>query len=244
MKKILLPLLLLSTLALRAQTCGLLLFTENGEKFKLYTNGTLRNNSPQSEVKLCGFPSDIVKVRLEFEDQSKLEKTMYLRMGVIEHHRVLKSASGAWKTVFDNDENIPSNYQNVTVVTVIQVNAGQDKMIGNLVNQPTTVTVVNTHKNCGFPLSDRSFYELYGHLKGLTFESDRLTEAKDAVRRDCFSSDQIKMALGTFDHESSRLEFAQYAYDFVFDKGAYALVKEGFSSPLTGDELDVFLKTK
>lgn len=241
MKRILLCLLLLSTFIVKAQTCGLMLFTENGEKFKLYTNGTLRNTVAQNEVKLCGFPSDIVKVRLEFEDHTKLEKTMYLRMGVIEHHRVYKAANGAWKIIFDSDENIPSIYQNTNAVTVVPNAGGQTRP---KMCMPTSPSVAAVKKNCGFPISDRSFYEFYGHLKSVTFESDKLQEAKDAVRRDCFSSNQIKIALGAFDHESTRLEFAQYAYDFVFDKGAYSLVKEGFSNPLTGDELDAFLRGK
>lgn len=239
MKKILLPLLLLTGILANAQTCGLMLFTENGEKFKLSTNGTLRNPQPLNEIKLCGFPSDIVKIRLEFEDKTVLEKTMYLRMGVIEHHRVSKKSDGTWRVAFDSDENIPTPYQNTTVVTVINVQG-----IGFDPQPVATTTIVTQSNNCGLPISDRSFYEFYGHLKNMTFDSDQLKEAKDAVRRGCFSSNQIKMTLTAFTYESSRLEFAKYAYDFAYDKGAYSLVKEGFSNSLSGDELDQYLRTK
>lgn len=240
MKRILLPLLLLLTLTSRAQTCGLLLFAEDGQKFKVSTNGTARNTTSQSEVKLVGFPSDIVKVHLEFDDKSTLDRTMYLRMGVIEHHRLSRAANGTWRVSFESDEEIPQPFMNTTVVTLINHLGGPST---GSPGQPTATTIITSRNTpCGLPLSDRSCYEFYGHLKGLTFDNNRVQTAKDAVRRDCFSSSQIKMLLGAFTYESSRLEFAKYAYDFVYDRGVYAIVREGFTNSLSGDELMQYVR--
>ena len=224
-----------------SQTCGMLLFTENGESFSVYTNGTLQNQTPVNQLKLVGFPSDIVKLKIKFIDttQGTIEKTMYLRIGFIEHHKIKKNAKGKWSISFDSDEQIPAAYANTTTTTVITINnnsAGSN-------STTSTVTVSTKINNCASPMNDKSFYNFYGHFKSITFDSDQLKEAKEAVARDCFSSKQIKTLLSAMVYESSRLEFAKYAYPYVYDKGAYAVVKEGFSNSISGDELDTYIKS-
>lgn len=226
-----------------AQTCGLSLFSENGEKFKVYTNGTLRNLTPVNEIKLCGFPSDVVKLKLEFEDSSHFEKIMYLRAGFIENHRVFKKKGNSWYIAFESGEEIPKPLLNLTVITIIT--NSQTVVGGNtIVNGSKTITVITNTNQCISPVSDNSFYQFYGHLKNLTFDADRLKEAKSAISHDCFTSKQVKDLLKAFSFESSRLEFAKYAYSFVYDKGVYSIVKEGFSNSLSGDELEQYIKNK
>lgn len=254
MKKIILFLFIVSGTIVKAQTCGLMLFTETGEKFFLYTNGTLRNQIATNEVKIVGLPSDIVKVKIQFENKEipTIEKTMFLRMGVIEHHRIYER-NGLWKTIFDNDEQIPTAYINVQQVVVINntvVNTGtiiSSPAPNNTYNQQGTYqssTTYNSGSSCIDPISDKSFYDFMLHFNTLKFDSDRLKESKDAVSRECFTSTQIKMVLEKFSFETSRLEFAKYAYDYCYDKGAYSTVKQAFTYSTSGDELDEYIEGK
>ncbi len=221
-----------------AQTCGILLYNDNGKKFTVYTNGNRQNAQPMSEIKLCCFPMDIVKVKLEFEDKTAIEKTLYLRIGFIEHHKVTDK-----KIVFDSYEEMEPQYKGITQVTMVNINTGASG--GNQQYQNTTVTTSTTNgRACSSPIADRSYYEFYGALKNKKFDSDRLTEAKNAVKRDCFTSKQIKNTLAVFAFESSRLEFAKFAYDFVYDRGAYSTVKGGFSNSISGDELEEYISKR
>lgn len=219
--------------ALHAQPCGILLYSTEGKKFKVYTNGELQNAKPMSTITLCCFPMDIVKVKLEFEDKSTMEQTLYLRSGFIEHHRVTGK-----KIVFDSYEEIPQQYAGVTNVTIININGGNTGG-GNTV--VTSRASSSGGRGCSSPMADRSFYEFYGALKNKKFDSDRLADAQAAVQRDCFTSKQVKITLGAFKFEDSRLEFAKFAYAHVYDKGAYNTVKEGFSNSLSGNELDDYI---
>jgi len=92
------------------------------------------------------------------------------------------------------------------------------------------------------PLDEHSFCLLYGRIKNLTFDSDRLNESKCAVTRGGFSAQQVKMLMELMHFESSRLEFAKYAYAYVCDRGVYAIVKEAFTFSLSGDELDNYIR--
>lgn len=241
MKKTIILFFILFSITFRslAQTCGIFLYSDDGRKFKVTANGNAQNPQPMSEVMLCCFPMDIVKIRLEFEDNSTIEKTLYLRAGFVEHHKVTGK-----KIVFDSYEEMEPQYQNMTTVTVVNINGGSGSIGGGARhggNGSATITRTTTTNNCAFPMSDRSFYDFYGALKNRSFDSDKLTDAKNAVKRDCFTSKQVKNTLAVFSYESSRLEFAKFAYGYVHDKGAYPVVKEGFSNSLSGNELDEYI---
>jgi len=99
------------------------------------------------------------------------------------------------------------------------------------------------HAHC-HRMPEASFVELYNFLCTLPFDQDRLKDAKRALKRGSFSSRQIKTMLGIFTYESNKLEFAKYAFDYVYDQGAYAIVKTGFGNYFSGKELDDFLDNK
>ena len=221
-----------------SQTCGIFLYNTDGKKFKVYANGELQNTTAMSEVRLCCFPMDIVKVKLEFEDKSVIEKKLFLRIGFIEHHIVTDK-----KIVFDSYEEMPQEYADITNITVINVNTASGGK-GGYSGGGGITTVTSSNRSCMSSISDKSFYEFSGHFKSRSFDSDKLEEGKSAVKRDCFTSKQIKILLGGFTYESSKLEFAKYAYSYVYDKGAYATVKEGFSNSLSGNELDDFINNR
>jgi hypothetical protein len=93
-------------------------------------------------------------------------------------------------------------------------------------------------------MSEASFIELYNFLCTLPFDQDRFKDATRALKRGSFSSKQIRTMLAVFSYESNKLEFAKYAFDYVYDQGAYAIVKLGFGNYFSGKELDDFLDSK
>jgi hypothetical protein len=47
-----------------------------------------------------------------------------------------------------------------------------------------------------------------------------------------------------FDFEDTRLDFAKFAWEYVYDKDNYYLVNDAFEFELTIDELNEFLELK
>ncbi len=91
---------------------------------------------------------------------------------------------------------------------------------------------------CVSAVSNRSFKQMITALRVISYDRDRLPEAKNMVMRDCYTSEQIKAMTELFGTDSYRLKFARYAYDFVYDKQHYAVVKEAFKDGAAGKELD------
>jgi hypothetical protein len=77
-----------------------------------------------------------------------------------------------------------------------------------------------------------------------TFNNTRLTKAKELVRARgrVFLSSQIKELVQAFDFESSRLEFAKYAYDFVMDPENFLLVGDVFQYSHSREQLAEYLR--
>lgn len=69
MKKLLaVSAILIAALSIQAQTSNAILFTENGERFKIVLNGILQNTNPETNVKLTQLVADHYKCRILFED--------------------------------------------------------------------------------------------------------------------------------------------------------------------------------
>lgn len=74
------------------------------------------------------------------------------------------------------------------------------------------------------------------------FDSEKLREAEMAAGGDCFTSKQIRIILSGFTYESTRIEFAKFAYDYVYDKSDFAAVKEGLHNASSWDEVEEYIK--
>lgn len=72
----------------------------------------------------------------------------------------------------------------------------------------------------------------FGHLKEMirnaSFESSRMTIARQAISRHTMLSIQVRSLMEEFWFESSRLEFAKYAYNHTYDQENYYLVNGSF----------------
>ena len=210
---------------LAAKQSGLVLFSDNGKKFKVYTNGALQNNEFMSEVRICCFLKEDVAVKIEFEDKTSFEKHMVLRRGFMEHDRVTKNS-----IVFDSYERIPDEYLSREKPSLII----EDR-----------IEIASKRKECTKPMSSIDFFDFYSHLKEHEgFDADKLIEAKDAVFSNCFTAKHVKITMSAFSYESTRLAFAKFAYDYVYDKDNYGIVKGGLRKDESGYELDEYIKNR
>ncbi|MEZ4799488.1 MAG: DUF4476 domain-containing protein [Flavobacteriales bacterium] len=118
----------------------------------------------------------------------------------------------------------------------------------NVPSQPTPreEIVVRNDKpvGCSRPMDATSFTSAKKSIADKGFDDTRLTMAKQIVKANCMSSDQIVQVMGVFGFEETKLEFAKYAYDYCTDKGNYYKINDAFSFSSTVDELNEYLESK
>jgi hypothetical protein len=97
---------------------------------------------------------------------------------------------------------------------------------------------------CGVNPAD--FSQIKGHLQKQSFNNTRLTMCKQILRDKgpCFSVPQIKELVLLFSFEQTRLELAQYAYDFTNDPSNFYLVSDVFTFSSTKEDFMEFLEGK
>ena len=91
-------------------------------------------------------------------------------------------------------------------------------------------------------MSDVEFRNLLNDITSRNFESSRLTIAKQGISGLGIRSEQVKQIMFLFDFESTRLEFAKFAYNYVIDPQRYYVVNDAFDFDSSVYELDNFLR--
>ena len=109
---------------------------------------------------------------------------------------------------------------------------------GNNNQQPTV------NGPCAYPMGSSDFTSACNSIKAKSFEDSKITLAKQVVKANCMSTDQIFAVMELFDFESSKLDFAKYAYDYVYDKNNYYKVNDAFDFESSIDELNSYIESK
>lgn len=111
---------------------------------------------------------------------------------------------------------------------------------------PREEIVVKSEKpvGCSRPMETSAFNTAKKSIADKGFDDTRLSTAKQVVKANCMSTNQIVEVMGTFGFEETKLEFAKYAYDYCTDKNNYYLISDAFSFSSSTDELNEFLESK
>lgn len=91
------------------------------------------------------------------------------------------------------------------------------------------------------PMSDENFRTVMNYISGLSFDSEKLTQAKQIIRNNTMTSAQVKQLVAELTFDSNRLELAKSAFPNVSDKGMYFLVGEEFTFSSSRDHLNEYL---
>ena len=87
----------------------------------------------------------------------------------------------------------------------------------------------------------QDFSSLVRTMNASSFDSSKLAIARQAIRSNYVSAEQIRQLMFLLTFESSRLELAKFAYKQVVDKENYFIVNDAFTFSSSIDELDHYL---
>ena len=111
-------------------------------------------------------------------------------------------------------------------------------------NTGTGKVVVSGNSGCLKSMDDASFAKAVQNVSSKGFDETKLATAKQIIKANCFTSEQVKTMLSAFGFEETKLDFAKFAYDYCFDTNNYYIINDAFGFDSTIEELNEFLQTK
>lgn len=89
--------------------------------------------------------------------------------------------------------------------------------------------------------NDETFALTLNAIKKQSFDTERLKIAKNAAAQGNMLSSEVAEITKLFSFESSRLEFAKYAYSYTTDKKNYVIVQDAFQFSSSTSELQDYI---
>jgi hypothetical protein len=96
-------------------------------------------------------------------------------------------------------------------------------------------------KGCQRPMNRHSFEQALESINSKSFESSKLTVAKQVAGANCLLCQQVKEIMKLFSFESDRLEFAKFAYKYTWDLNNYYLLNDAFEFESSIGELNRYI---
>jgi hypothetical protein len=227
-----------------AQNYGFSIFSENGEKFDLFTNYKRKTPQAANEVTVLGYRRNTVSARIDFERNNlpEINQQIKMRDGFISRYRIVNRGKRNLELVFEGYESLPQ-YDDDNTTTIVSIEKERPVTDYDYHNYNRNYDPYKQHPKNAYnqPVGNAEFALIMKNLQGLNFDSEKLSRAKQIVESNILTSAQIKEMLTTFDFDSKRLEFAKYAYNYVYDKGMYFIVNESFDFSSNGKQLDEYI---
>ncbi len=120
---------------------------------------------------------------------------------------------------------------------------------GNVVvhnNQPEHYIMqgYNGKIGCPWPMSASDFQSAKSSIASKSFDDTKLTIAKQVISANCLFCSQVKEVMMLFSFEATRLDFAKFAYTYVYDQGNYFKLNDAFTFESSIDELNSYINGK
>lgn len=178
---------------------------------------------------------------LVYEGNIKVSPSSIVDISVSERQVYVQSRSA---NSYSNCQPLQSNtnYQNYS-----HGNAGYSQ---TFVGYGTPSFGGNSNPSCGqgnswnqvpTQMSERDFQDLVNVVRNTSFDSSRLSVAKQAAAGGQLDSYQVRQLMNELSFESSKLDFVKFAYRYVKDPSRYYVVNSGFSFSSSIDELNEFI---
>lgn len=87
-----------------------------------------------------------------------------------------------------------------------------------------------------------NFNQMLSQMNRLSFDSERVSLAKQYTRTNRISSNEVLRIMRTFHFESSRVQYAKFAYHHVYDPKNYFVVNKGFDFSSSIRQLERYIR--
>ena len=220
---------------------SIIIFSEKGEKFTAYVNGSPVNDKPASRVETDRPGGPSFKLRIFFQDSSipEISKTIFNTPGADLYYVIRKSDKAKFILEKSSSEYVHHNDNDV----VSEENSANKEVKSKTEDvKSESKPAAGSGKGCTNPMEEPNFYASREMITNAPFDGPKLTQAKSLADKNCLTTTQIIDVIYIFSGESSRLNFAKYAYQHCWDPGNYDNVKEVLRSSSQG-ELEHYIES-
>lgn len=102
---------------------------------------------------------------------------------------------------------------------------------------PVYVPGYSGRVGCPMPMNPTTFSQAKTTISKNSFEDTKLTIAKQVIKSNCLTANQVKEICELFTFEGSKLDFAKYAYPLTYDVENYFVVNQVFTFESSIEEL-------
>ena len=115
-----------------------------------------------------------------------------------------------------------------------------------IVQEPAPVYVMPGYSGptgCPYPMNPQDFAGIKASIMSKSFESTKLEIAKQVLGQRCMTSAQVSDIMGVFDFESTKLDFAKFAYGRTYDIGNYYMINDAFTFESSISDLNSYINS-
>ena len=97
---------------------------------------------------------------------------------------------------------------------------------------------------CTPPVSDEKLNRMITSISNQSFEDGKVRVAKQIVRSNCITVEQLMKLLEEFNFDEGKLEVSKFSFDHTYDIDNYFMVYDVFSFSSSGEELEEYILSK
>ncbi|MBN2893788.1 MAG: DUF4476 domain-containing protein [Bacteroidales bacterium] len=194
-------------------TSDLVVFNPTGETFKLFIGSSPVNNYFSGKVRVNDLETGYYTLNIVFQNQNIPD--FNLNVYVEENSEVAIALIKNENNIFYSEIFEALNYANNSNIHQLPVDPQPDEILQGVVF-------------CSYPMEDDAFDNAIDAIENQDFDGDKLTVAKQIAMSNCLLAAQVKQIMILMDFESSRLDFAEFAYTHTFDPNNYFIVNDAF----------------
>ena len=199
-------------------------FSHNLGKFYLYVNNQLVNRSPQNQVDYTSFGPQKLMLKIVFQDHN-LKPTL--------SEVKLKSNKVLVYVVYLNKEKI-------TIDKFEKVKIGNYKP-GFVNLSQYAMPEYKARLGCDYPCTIEIVNITVRQMNTESNSIAQMTIATSLIKNNCITVADLSLVLSSFSYETDKVEFAKYAWPYIYDQENYTSLNSVFEYPQTMAEIDKFV---
>lgn len=139
--------------------------------------------------------------------------------------------------------NANTSVTHTTTTTTTTTSSGYNDNVNYNNNQSNHYVMqgYNGRIGCPWPMNQGDFQTAKNSIKSKSFDDTRLTIAKQIISSNCLFCSQVKEIMLLFSFEATRLDFAKFAFPYVYDQGNYFQLNDAFTFESSIDELNQYI---
>lgn len=226
---------------------NLIVLDENGQKFFLFIEGKQVNDSAQTEVKAPRIYEDTFSIKAVFQDKKIPDFTGKIYMLVSGKPTAKKEFTYSIARQKDKNKINFISVNDILSDTSTKPQSVETKIMSIFTSEELK-KAENDRANERYPapepckktINDSLLQVNLKRMRDNHIEINRIKDAKWLMSHQCINAQQLVKLLKAFDYVNSKVELAEFAFDYMEDHRNFLTVVESIDSPIHKAELKKF----